>query len=92
MTNLKFDDFLIYPFIHIYTYIYIYIYKFFVVGTKGETNILKQAGPQSDMYFLRIYLFILFLHRCIFPACCFCQTKYMAQGLAIGVLSETLQT
>ena len=51
--------------------------------------ILKWVGPQRDIYFLRIYSFILFLHTCMFPACCFCQRRYMAQGLINGVLNET---
>ena len=37
----------------------------------------------------RIYLFILFLHKWIFPACCFRQRKYMTQGLVNRVLNET---
>ncbi len=39
--------------------------------------------------FFRIYLVILFLHTCMFPACCFRQRTYMAQGLVNGVLNET---
>ena len=31
--------------------------------------------------FFRIYSFILFLHTCMFPACCFRQKTYTAQGL-----------
>ena len=33
-------------------------------------------------------LFILFLHTCMFPACCFRQRRYMAQRLVNGVLNE----
>ena len=39
--------------------------------------------------FFRIYLFILFLHTCMFPACWFHQRTYMAQDLVNGVLNET---
>ena len=39
--------------------------------------------------FFRIYLFILFLLICMFPACCFHQRTYMAQGIVNGVLNET---
>ena len=35
-----------------------------------------------------IYSFILFLHKCMFPACCFRQITYMAQGRVNGVLYE----
>ena len=78
----------------IYIYIYIYIYRerereIFVVGQKRERNILRWVGPWRDLYFFRIYLFILFLHTCIFPACCFRQRTYMAQGLINGILNET---
>ena len=37
-------------------------------------------------------LIVLFLHTCyisMFPACCFHQRTYVAQGLVNGVLSET---
>ena len=39
--------------------------------------------------FFKIYSFILFLHTCMFPACCFRQRTYMAQGLVNRVLNET---
>ena len=54
---------------------YIYIY-FFFVGPKRERNILKWVGPWRDFYFFRIYLFILFLHTCMFPAWCFYQRTW----------------
>ena len=41
-------------------------------------NILKWIGPRRDLYSVKIYLFISFLHTCIFPACCFRQRTYMA--------------
>ena len=34
--------------------------------------------------FFRIYLFVTFLHMSIFPASCFRQRTYMAQGLVNG--------
>ena len=68
-----------------YMYIYIYVYRFFVVGPKGERNILKWVCLRRDFYLFRIYLFIdlfiLFLHTCMFPVCCFRQRTYLAQGL-----------
>ena len=36
-----------------------------------------------------IYLFILFLHTCAFPACCFRQRICIAQGLINGVFNLT---
>ena len=56
---------------------------------KRETNILNWVGLWRDLYFLMIYLFISFLHICIFPACYFCQRTYMVQGLVDGELNET---
>ncbi len=47
--------------------IYIYIY------------ISKWVGPRRDSYFLRIHLFILFLHTYTFPAWCFRQRICMVQ-------------
>ena len=41
------------------------------------------------VFFEVIHLFILFLHMCMFPACCFRQSTYMAQGFVNGVLNET---
>ena len=41
------------------------------------------------MYFFRIYLSILFLHPCMFPAWYFRQRTCMAQGLVIGVHNDT---
>ena len=58
-------------------YVFIYI-LFFLIGRSTKRFV-----------FFRIYLFILFLHTCMFPACCFRQRTYMAQGLINEVLSET---
>ena len=33
--------------------------------------ILKWVGPWRDLYFFRIYLSLLLLRTCVFPACCF---------------------
>ena len=35
------------------------------------------------VFFELIYLFILFLHTCMFPACCFRQRIYMALVFAV---------
>ena len=48
--------------------------------------ILKSVGPRRDLYFLNS--FILYLHTCnicVFPACCFRQRTYAAQGLVNGI-------
>ena len=59
-------------------YIYIYIYIYIKIGWSTKTFV-----------FFRIVLFILFLHTCILPLCCFRHSTYMAQGLVNGVLNET---
>ena len=41
------------------------------------------------VFFFRIYLFISFLHTCMYPACCFCVKTYVAQGLVNGTLNKT---
>ena len=66
-----------------------FTFLYIVVGPKREIDILKCVGPRRDLYFLRIYSFISFLHTYMFPACCFRQRTYMAQGLVNGVLNET---
>ena len=48
---------------------------------------MKLVGPLRDLYFFN--LFILFLHTCMFPGCCFRQRTNMAEGLVNGVLNET---
>ena len=75
--------------IHLCVCVYIYVKKYFVVGPKGERNILKSIGPGRHLYFFMINLFISFLHTCMFPAYCFRQWTYMAQRLVNGVLNET---
>ena len=76
------DTFCLYNFIkilssfkHAYIYIYIYIYI--------------KIGRFTKRFVYWIYLFILFLHTCRFPACCFRLRTYMAQGLVNGVVNET---
>ena len=69
--------------------IHIYIYIYIVIGPKRKISILKWVGPRRDLYFFRIYLFISFLNTCMFPAYCFRQRTYMAQGLVNGVLNKT---
>ena len=56
----------------------IYLYTHFKIG----------MSTKRFVYF-RIYLFILFLHTCMFPASCFCQRTHMAHSLVNGVLNET---
>ncbi len=51
--------------------------------------IFKIAKSTKRFLFFGIYVFIMFLHTCMFPACCFRQRTYMAQGLVNGVLNET---
>ena len=47
------------------------------------------SRSKKRFVFFRIYLFILFLHTCMFPACYFHQRTYKAQGLVTEVLNET---
>ena len=57
-------------------------------------HILKWVGSSTKrfVFFLGfIYLIILFLHTCMFPACCFRQRTYMAQGLVNGVFNSSLK-
>ena len=70
-------------FLYIYIYIYIYI-NFNII----YIYILKWVGPRRDLYFLRVYLFVVILHTCMFPAWCFCQRTCMTQSLVNGVFNE----
>ena len=73
-------QFLVCVWIHVrfkYIYIYIYIYIF-------------QNGKVHEVICIfRIYLVSLFSHTCMFPAYCFRQRTYMAQGVVNGILNET---
>ena len=60
--------------------------KIFLESLPEIYFILKWVGPQRYLYFFRIYLFC--SYRCMFPACCFLQRTYIAQGLVNGVLNE----
>ena len=65
-TNYIYVYILVFEHFHHYIYIYIYIYSKIGRSTK------------RFVFFEFIYLLILFLHTCMFPACCFCQKTYMA--------------
>ena len=54
-----------------------YLYKSYIF----DIFVLEYVGPRRDLYFLN--LFILFLHACMLPACCFRQRTYMSQSLVI---------
>ena len=60
--------------LHTHTHTYIYIY------------ILKLVGSRRDLYFFEFINFVLtyVLYICMFPACCFRQRTYVAQGLVNG--------
>ena len=62
--------------------------KLFRCRSKERKKYFKMNRSTKRFVFLKIYLFILFLHMCMFPACCFHQRTYMAQGLVNGVLNE----
>ena len=70
-------------------YIYIYIYEFLVIGSKKEWRYFEMSRSTEKFVFFRIYLFILFLHTCMFPVWCFRQRTCMAQGLVNGIFNET---
>ena len=67
----------------------------FVVGLKKEYKYFKIARSTKRFVFFKfIHLFICFvltyvLYMCMFPAYCFHQRTYMAQGPVNGVLNET---
>ena len=73
--------------LYIYT-ILTYMYIIFIVwGPKREFKYFKMRSTKRFV-FLFIYLFILFLHTCMFPAWCFRQRTFMPQGLVNGVFIE----
>ena len=93
----------IYIYIYIYTDIYIYIYvcvcmcvwvcvyilKIYIcVCVCVCVCVLKMRRSTKRFVFFKDFFF-LFLYRCMFPACCFCQTIYIAQNLVNGALNET---
>ena len=59
--------------------------------THTHTHIYIKIGGSTKrfVFFEFIHLFILFLHTCMFPACCFRQRTYMPQSLVNGVLNVT---
>ena len=65
--------------------VYIHIHKkTFRCRFKEKKKYFKMnRSTQRSVFFLKIYLFISFLHTSKFPACCF------ARGLLNGVLNET---
>ena len=91
----------IYCILTIIIYIYIYIYMCVCVcvcmcvciscRSKERIEIyLKQVGPRRDLHFLKFIHFVLtyVLYMCMFPACCFRQRTYVAEGLGNGVLND----
>ena len=89
LINLIFHINFLFSFHYIYTYIYIYIYIyickkissfFFVEGPKREKSKYFKMNKSTKRFVFFKELFILFLHTCMFPACCFDQRKYVVQG------------
>ena len=77
----------IYIYIYIYTYIYIYVY----CRSKERIKIYFKIGRSTKrfVFFWFIYFDLSYLlHTYMFPACCFRQRTYIAQGLVNGVLNE----
>ena len=72
-------------YVYVYICIYIYIKKSYCRSKERKKydfkiRILKWVGPRKDLYFfLKIYSFILFLHTCMFPACCFCHKALLME-------------
>ena len=56
--------------------------------SRERKKYFQMSRSTKKFVFLRICLFISFLHGCIFPCCCFRQRTYMAQGLVNGVFNE----
>ena len=78
----------------IYTYIYIctYIYEDGCCRSKERIRIyFKIRSSTKRFVFFEFIYFVLtnVLYICMFPACCFHQRTYVAQGLVNGVLNET---
>ena len=49
-----------------------------------------RRSTKRIVFFLFIYFVLIYvLYMCIFPACCFRQRTYVAQGLVNGILSVT---
>ena len=75
-----------------YTYLYLYIYLL-IDKIDRYLNIYTymyfEIGRSTKRFLVFFNLFILFLHSCMFPACCFRQRTYMAQDLVNGELNET---
>ena len=60
------------------TKICVYIYIMFCCKSKERKKYFRiWRSTKRFVFVFRIYLFILFLHTCIVPACCFRQRTYM---------------
>ena len=73
-------------------FIYIYIYKDGCCRSKERIRIyIKIRRSTKRLVFFECIYFVLtyVLYICVFPACCFRQRTYVAQGLFNGVLNET---
>ena len=77
---------------HTYIYIYIYIYKDGCCRSKERIRIYLKIRwfTKRFVFFEFIYFVLIYvLYICMFPACCFHERTYVAQGLVNGVLNET---
>ena len=80
----------IYIYIYICIYIYLCIYIIFRCRSKERKKYFKMSMSTKRFVFLRVYLFILFLHSWMFQECCFRQRTYLAPIFINGLLHETL--
>ena len=79
--------------IHIFLlvrFLLISIYINFCCRSKERKKYFKMSrSTKRFVFFFRIYLFISFLYTCMFPACCFHQRTYMAEGIVnVGDLNS----
>ena len=70
----------------------IYIYKDCCCRYKERIRIYFKIRRSTKRFVFFEYTYFVFtyvLYICMFPACCFCQRTYLAQGLCNRVLNET---
>ena len=67
----------------------LYIYKFFLLVQRENKKYFKIRRSTKRFVFFSIYSFILFLHKCMFPAWCFRQRTCTAQRLLKDVFKKT---
>ena len=74
-------------------FVNIWIYINACCKSKERTKLYFKIGRSTKrfVFFESIYFVLTYLlYMCMFPACCFRQRTYVAQGLVNGVLNESL--